>query len=85
MDFKGIMVISTASFGTPCTCVVLVSAGEDAGPAGAADGCGGEGVPELRALVRDQPPRGLQRRGAAHSDVLVSAPKRSFRSKSEGS
>ena len=64
---------------------MLVAPREDAGSARAADGRGGEGVPEVRALVRDQPPRGLQRRGAAHSDVLVSAPKSSFRSKSEAS
>ena len=57
---------------------MLVAPGEDAGPAGAADGRGGEGVPEVRALVRDQPPRGLQRGGAAHRGVLVSAVKRSI-------
>ena len=53
------------------TCVMKISASEEAGPAGAANGGRGEGVGELRPTLRDQPPGGLQGPGPAHGDVLV--------------
>ena len=48
-----------------------VSASENAGPAGTADGAGGEGVLELHPGIRDDLPGLRHGRGAAHGGVLV--------------
>ena len=53
------------------TCVVKVSACQETGPAGAADGGGGKGVGKFRPALGNQLPGRLQGCGAAHSDVLV--------------
>lgn len=53
------------------TCIVEISASENAGPAGTADGGGGEGIGELRPTLCNQLPGRLQGCGAPHGDILV--------------
>ena len=54
-----------------CTCIVEISASEDTGPAGAADGGGGKCIGEFRPALGNQLPSCPQGCGAAHGDVLV--------------